>query len=292
MKYIVILSLVIVSIVVLLTSLTSAGSNVGFSYNPSKKFHLQVPDIKLSDEQKESLYQGKPICRLLPGRSGFKSGRMEVVLPFDPVTTFQIVSDIDHFHLVDPSYPSSGSTFRTRKSFMPYVFDGAHCIENGHEYLYQLLVMPLVDPRKYSLTRFHDMTEFPWESAWEASPNLECSGKGNPEMAELAKDAVHITINTGSWRIGPLSAEMRKTEEDKMRSYVIYFVDTNPGGDLGKLAPIVNEATKTAMPKLVANIKFHGPSWRAHLKKYHNAQEVAQYDAWLEAYKQSMGVQQ
>lgn len=290
-KYLFLGFIALVATIFMTEGFPSASGVFGFTYNPGKKFHLAVPNVNLSETEKTDLLAGKPICKLLPGKAGFKAGRMEVILPYDPVTVYQIITDIDHFQLTDPSYPSTGSITQKRKTFMPYVFDGAHCVSNGKEYLYQLLVLPFVDPRKYSLSRWHDTSEFPWESSWDAVPSLECSDKGNPEMAEIAKGAVKVTINTGSWRIGPLPPEMRKTDQDKMKSYVLYYVDTNPGGDLASLGPIVNKSTGVAMPRLVENIKFHGVNWRAHLVKYHTPADVAQYDSWLASYKKSFDAQ-
>jgi len=212
-----------------------------------------------------------------------------VVVPIDPVTVWWITQDIGHFHLVDPSYPNSGSLTNRRRTFMPYVFDGAVCTVGNRSYLYQLLVMPLVDPRVYTLSRFHNRDGFPWESAWTAATDLYCSDRRSPEMESFFRSAVKITHNNGCWHMQPVPEVYRNKPEDVLLAYVEYYVDTNPGGNLASIRSIVNKATETAMPALHQNLLFHARNWATHLKKYHSAADQQRFNAEQAAFRQAMG---
>jgi hypothetical protein len=214
---------------------------------------------------------------------------MNAVVPFDPVTAWWIIQDIRHFHLVDDAYPKAGSLTDKRRTFMPYVFDGAVCPVDGKSHLYQLLVMPFVAPRKYSLARHHDRDGFPWESAWTATQELYCSEKRNPEMAKFFDEAVQITHNDGCWHLRPTPPAYRNGPQDAKNTFVEYFVDTNPGGNLAQLAAIVNKATSTALPTLHQNLLYHGRTFEAHLAKYHSPEDQARFRAEREAFLKTVG---
>jgi hypothetical protein len=254
----------------------------------AKAVKVKIPAVKLTEAEKKDLYDGKPITRLLPSPDGLKIGYMRFFAPFDPVTSWMITTDGEHLDLEDPSYPKSGSFTSKKRTFMPYVFDCATCKEGGRDKMFQLLVMPLVKPRKLCINRLHDVSAFPWETAWTLSEGMCCQSGAKPEMKKYADDAVTLKKNTGAWHIGPLPKEFRKTDADIMRTDFIYYVDTNPGGDLSKLKAIVNKATSIALPALQENVLFHGKTWKAHLAKHHGAAEVAKYKGWVADYTKAM----
>lgn len=176
-------------ILVILTVLLFSFSNVeadiadsitGFDFRPDRPFMQNIPSISLSEADLALLSSGKPVTRLLDTPGGLKASYMRIFLPVDPPTIWHIVTDIHHFSMVSPQYPKNGSLTDKRQTFMPYVFDSSVC-ENGR-YLYQLLVMPVIAPRQFTLKRFANRTAFPWESKWSQEPEMRCPDKLNPQM--------------------------------------------------------------------------------------------------------------
>ncbi len=154
--------------------------------------------------------------------------------------------------------------------------------------MFQLLVMPLVAPRKMCINMKKDISSFPWEAAWNKHEGLCCEDKMKPEMKPFLKKAVLLKKNVGTWHISPLPAKFRKSDADIMRTDCIYYVDSNPGGDLSKLKSIVNKAQSVALPALMKNVLFHGKGWEGHLKKYHGPEMTAKYKNWQLEYKKAM----
>ena len=257
----------------------------------SKSLKLKVPNITLSTAEEEKLYSGKAVTRLIDAPNGLKKGYLRFFAPFDPITAWMVVTDATHFDLVDSSFPSTGSITDRRRTFMPYTFEVATCVDQGRSRMSQLLVMPLVSPRKLCIERYHNTDGFPFESYWSKADNMCCVDKWDPKIKEKYFDeAVTLERNIGCWHIGPLPEKFRKTPGDLMRADLIYFVDTNPGGDLGKLKSIVNKAQSTALPTLMNNVNFHGQRWEKYLAKHHGQAMVTKYQQWLAEYKESMGV--
>lgn len=250
-------------------------------------FRVEVPDVGLSVEETTKLYAGKPIAKLLSTDGDLKAGWMRFFAPFDPVTTWMVITDMEHLDLVDEGYPASGSLADKRRTFLPYVFDAATCVENNEPIMYQLLVMPFVAPRRMCVRHDEDTSAFPWEAAWKLAGMGECCKSGqNMNMIEYKHKAVELKKNEGAWRIAPLPPEFRKTDADRMRTDVTYYVDSHPGGDLGEIQFVVNKATSTALPTLMEGVVFHGKSWEAHLNRHHGGgQAVAEYQAWRAAYQ-------
>ncbi|MCL4236075.1 MAG: hypothetical protein KJ042_16325, partial [Deltaproteobacteria bacterium] len=100
-------------------------------------FRVEVPEVGLSVEETSKLYAGKPIAKLLPSENGLKAGWLRFFAPFDPVTTWMVITDMEHLDLVDDPYPASGSLADKRRTFLPYVFDAATCVENNEPIMYQ-----------------------------------------------------------------------------------------------------------------------------------------------------------
>ena len=258
----------------------------------SKSLKLNIPDIALTPKEEQALYDGKPIAKLLDAPGGLKKGYLRFFAPFDPVTAWMVVTDAAHFDLVDPSFPKSGSLTDQRRTYMPYTFDVTDCVEDGREKMYQLLVMPVVSPRKLCINRYHNADGFPWESYWTKADHMCCLDKADPKIkAKYFDKAVTLEKNNGAWHISPLPKKFRKTEADLMRTDLIYFVDTNPGGDLGKIKAVVNKATSVALPALQENVLFHGKRWEPFLAKYHGAAMVQKYKTWQAQYKEAMAGQ-
>jgi hypothetical protein len=277
--------LTLIAVLVLLAGGHAIGqSKISYEVVANKKMNQKVPEIKLSDSDKEKLYAGKPICRLIDNSDGLKSGYMRIFLPFEPPTAWRVVLDCDCFDLVSPEFPEN----KGRRTFMPYTFDAASCTENGRFYFYQLLVMPLVSPRHFTLDRVIDQNGFPWETKWSQVPEMHCKDKWNKEMDSYRNDAVLTLRNNGTWHIGPIPKEFVKTKEDLLKTEGIYFVDTNPGGNLALLKPIINKATQIAMPALADSTNFIGKRWEEHMKKYH----AGEYQTWkqeIAEYRKSVG---
>ena len=201
-------------------------STAGFELKSDRPFMQNIPAIPLSSADLALLSSGKPVTRLLDTPGGLKAGYMRIFLPFDPPTIWHIVTDIHHFSMVSPQYPKNGSLTDKRQTFMPYVFDSSAC-ENGR-YLYQLLVMPLIAPRQFTLKRSANRTAFPWESKWSQEPEMRCQDKLNPQMEKYRAEAIITERNEGSWRLSPLSKEFIKSKEDLLKTDCIYYVDSNP----------------------------------------------------------------
>ena len=260
---------------------------VGFGLEPDRPFMQHIPAIELNEADLALLSSGKPITRLLDTPGGLKAGYMRIFLPFDPPTIWHIVTDIHHFSMVSPQYPKNGSLTEKRRTFMPYVFDCSAC-ENGR-YLYQLLVMPLIAPRQFTLKRSANRTAFPWESKWSQEPEMRCQDKLNPQMEKHRTEAIITERNEGSWHLSPLSKEFIKSKEDLLKTDCIYYVDSNPGGNLSSLMAIVNKVTEIVLPALAENLTFHARQWDEHMRKHHTSREYEEWRAEVRAYRSARG---
>jgi hypothetical protein len=283
-------------ILVLLTTLFFSFSNLeadttdsitGFGFRPDRPFMQNIPAISLNEADLALLSSGKPVTRLLDTPAGFKAGYMRIFLPYDPPTIWHIISDIHHFSMVSPQYPKNGSLTDKRKTFMPYVFDSSAC-ENGR-YLYQLIVMPLIATRQYTLKRSANRTAFPWERKWSQEPEMHCQDELNPLMEKYRKEAITTTRNEGSWRLSPLSKEFIKSKEDHLKTDCIYYVDSDPGGNLSSLMAIVNKVTEIVLPALAENLIFHAKQWDEHMRKHHTPREYEEWRAQVKAYMSERG---
>ena len=264
-----------------------ADSAIGFKVKPDRPLMQEIPEIALSEADLALLSSGKPVARLLDTAGGLKAGYMRIFLPFDPPTIWQIITDIHHFSMVSPQYPRNGSLTDKRQTFMPYVFDSAAC-ENGG-YLYQLLVMPLIAPRQYTLKRSVNRMAFPWESKWSQEPEMRCQDKLNPEMDKYRTEAITTAKNEGSWRLSPLPKQFIKSKEDLLKTDCIYYVDSNPGGNLSSSMGIVNKVTEIALPALVDNLIYHAKQWDDHMRKHHTSRQYEEWKAQVAAYMSERG---
>lgn len=265
----------------------TSDSTVGFTFGPDRPFMQNIPAISLNEADLALLSSGKPITRLLDTSGGLKASYMRIFLPFDPPTIWQIISDIHHFSMVSPLYPKNGSLTDKRQTFMPYVFDSSAC-ENGR-YLYQLIVMPLVAPRQYTLKRSVNRAAFPWESKWSQEPEMRCQDKLNPQMEKYRTEAIITARNEGSWRLSPLSKEFIKSKEDLLKTDCIYYVDSNPGGNLSSLMAIVNKVTEIVLPALAENLIFHAKQWDEHMRKHHTSREYEEWKDQARVYRSERG---
>lgn len=262
-------------------------SIAGFEIRPDRPFMQDIPEISLSEADRALLSSGKPVTRLLDTPGGFKASYLRIFLPFDPPTIWRIVTDIHHFSMVSPQYPKNGSLTDKRQTFMPYVFDSSAC-ENDR-YLYELIVMPFVAPRQFTLKRSANRTAFPWESKWSQEPEMRCQDKRNPRMEKYRTEAVTTERNEGSWRLSPLSNEFVKSKEDHLKTDCIYFVDANPGGNLSSLMAIVGKVTEMALPALAENLAFHAKQWDDHMRKHHPSHQYEDWKAEVRAYRSQRG---
>lgn len=248
-----------------------------------KPFVLTAPGVPLTGKDRERLLAGEPVCRLLDSPGETKYGWMRFVAPCDPVTVWWIVTDNQCFARTSGDYPATGTLFDKRRTFMPYTWENVLCRKGGEKHIYQLLVFPLLSPRKTNVISIHNRNGFPWETAWQEHDPV-CEHLADPAFKKWRDKAVVLPRNTGSYRIRPLPKELRTSPEDVNRADVRYFVDTHPGGGVGELPALVNGATKQAMPQMAELIAQHGRDWMAHMKRYHTKEEIAAYEAQRAAY--------
>jgi hypothetical protein len=270
-----------------LSNLEAGTSAAGFTFESDRSFMQHIPSIMLNDTDLSLLSSGKPVTRLLDTSGGLKASYMRIFLPFDPPTVWHIITDIHHFSMVSPQYPKNGSLTDKRQTFMPYVFDSSAC-ENDR-YLYQLIVMPLVAPRHFTLKRSANRAAFPWESKWSQEPEMRCQDKLNPQMDKYRTEAIVTARNEGSWRLSPLSKEFIKNKEDLLRTDCIYYVDSNPGGNLSSIMGIINKVTEIVLPALAENLIFHAKQWDEHMRKHHTPLEYGEWKDQVRAYKSERG---
>jgi hypothetical protein len=260
---------------------------IGFKVKPDRRFMQEIPEIPLDEADRALLSSGRPVTRLLDTAGGLKACFMRIFLPVDPPTIWHIITDINHFSMVSPQYPKNGSLTDTRRTFMPYVFESAAC-EDGR-YLYQLIVMPLIAPRQYTLKRSANRAAFPWESKWSQEPDLRCQDKLSPAMQKYRAEAVITVKNEGSWRLSPLSEQFIKSKEDLLKTDCIYYVDSNPGGNLSSFMGIVNKVTEIVLPALADNLLHHAKQWDDHMRKHHTSRQYEEWRAQVAAYMSERG---
>lgn len=263
------------------------GSVIGFDVRPERNLMQHIPEIPMNEADLTLLSSGKPVTRLLDTPIGFKASYMRIFLPIDPPTIWHIITDIHHFSMVSPHFPKNGALSDKRRTFMPFVFDSSAC-ENDR-YLYQLLVMPVIAPRQFTLKRSANRAAFPWESKWSQEPQMRCQERLNPEMDKYRMDAILTTRNEGSWRLSPLPREFIKSKEDLLKTDCIYYVDSNPGGNLASIMAIVNRVTETVLPALADNLIFHARQWDDHMRKHHTQRQYEGWKAEVRAYMSGRG---
>ena len=239
---------------------------------------VEKPVVQLTADEKDGMYAGKVVTRMLDAEHGLKMGWMRFIVDADPVSVWNVIADVDHFAMEDPAFPATGPIGDKKRTFMPYVRECLRCEIDGKPYLYQLLVMPLVSPRATAMLRCHDLNGFPWESGWQAAPGKYCMDKSSPDVKKYLDEAVVIAKNTGAWRVSALSPEFRRKASDLNRTEVNYIVDTDPGGSVGKMTGLANAAQGIALPKLAELVRFHAPTWPTHMKKFHTPDQNAEYD--------------
>ncbi|MEW6332739.1 MAG: hypothetical protein AB1558_00550 [Thermodesulfobacteriota bacterium] len=265
----------------------TAPSSVGFTIRPDRPLMQPIPEIPMSAADWALLASGKPVTRLLDTPGGFKASYMRIFLPLDPPTIWHILTDIHHFSMVSPDYPQNGALTDRRRTFMPYVYDSSAC-ENDR-YLYQLLVMPVIAPRHFTVKRSGNRAAFPWESKWTQEPQMRCQERLNPEMDRYRAEAVTTLHNEGSWRLSPLPREFIKNKDDLIKTDLIYYVDSHPGGNLASIMAVVSRVTETALPALADNLLFHAGRWQEHMRRHHTAAQYAEWVSQVMAYRSERG---
>lgn len=264
-----------------------AASEISFAFRPDRQLMQKIPAISFTEGELSLLSSGRPVTRLLDTPGGLKAGYLRIFLPFDPPTIWQIVADVNHFSQVSPQYPNNGSFTDKRRTFMPYVFDSAACDKD--RYLYQLLVLPFIAPRQYTLKRHANQTTFPWESHWLQEPEMRCQDQVNGQMDRYRMEAVTTLRNEGCWHISPLSQEFIRSREDLRKTDCVYYVNSNPGGNLSSLMAIVNKVTEITLPSLAENLIFHAKHWEDHMKNHHTPQQYDDWKAQVKAYLSEVG---
>ena len=261
----------------------------GFKYRTSDLgLKMKIPEIALSDSEREKLHAGKPVTRLVDSPEGYKIGYLRFFAPFDPVTAWMVVTDVDHYDHTDPAFDATGCLTEKRRSFWPHAFENNTCLEDGEYRMSQLIVMPLLAPRKLCLVGTFNTEAFPWESYWDlTSDALCCESRREPEMSRYFDRAVAVKRNKEAWHISPLLKAFRKTPADAMRSDCIYMADVNPGGDLGRFEAITERVATTSLPQLMKHVVAQGKRWESFLAARYGPDEVRRYREWVELYRKS-----
>lgn len=252
--------------------------SIGWKERPGRKTTQTIPDLPLTDAEKESLYRGEPIVRLLPGTDQRKIGWLRFFAPFDPVTAFWVVTDAPHYSLQDPMFPASGSLWNKRQTYMPYVFENHVCEREGLFWNFQYLVTPFISPRIVSTSLCRNRDDFPWEAAWWSDGKLPCREMAGEALKKEIAQAVPVDKNVGAWHVGPLPREFRRTPADLQRSQLLFLVDTDPGGSIGDLTLIVNHAHSVSLPALARQVLLIGQRYGEFLKKYQTPEDRKGYE--------------
>lgn len=261
----------------------------GFEHRTSDQdLKMMVPEIVLSESERESLVAGKPVTRMVDSPKGHKIAYLRFFAPFDPITAWMVVTDVDHYDLTDPAFDATGSLTEKRRSFWPHAFENNTCLEDGEHRMSQLIVTPLLSPRKLCLVGTFNTEAFPWESYWDlAADALCCESRRDPEMYRYFDRAVAVTRNKEAWHISPLPGAYRKTPADAMWADCIYMADVNPGGELGRFDSITERVGTTSLPQLMKHIVIQGKRWESFLAARYGPEEARRYRKWVELYKKS-----
>ena len=249
---------------------------------------VSTPEITLTDAETEALVRGEIVTRTLDSPAGGKMGWMRFFASADPVTVAAILADNESYTVESPEYKATGSLAHRKRTFMPYTWENIECEEGGRTYVYQLLVMPLISPRKANIRLCRNVNGFPWEMAWHESDTAPCEKLASAEMAPWREKAVAIERNRGSWLVSPIPPELRRSPADLNRADVRYFVDTNPGGSVGKMEVLANAAQRQAMPVLAGLINQHGKTYDRFMQEHKTPEQLADFrqlrqryiDAW------------
>jgi len=250
---------------------------------------MQPPEVTLTDQEREKLYRGEIITRLMDAPEGYKLGYLRFFAPFDPVTAYMVVSDAESYDETDPAFDATGSVSNKRRSFWPNAIENDACVEHGEVRMNQLIVLPLISPRKVCLAGSFDTTAFPWESHWDlAGDSVCCLSQRDPELQRYYDKAVVVTRNKESWHISPLPPEFRRTPQDILRTDCIYIADVNPGGELGRMEYIANMAAKTSLPQIARHTVARGKSWESFLESRYGSRMAQQYRGWVRMYREAI----
>lgn len=244
---------------------------------------LTIPEVTLSAKEVSDLATGKHITRMLDADHGGKMGWMRFIVEADPVTLYYILTDNESYTMESPEYPPSGPSFSKKRTFMPYTWENIECRADNKQYLYQLLVLPLVSPRQLHALLQRDTDGFPWELVWtESEPH--CIHLADPALADWRKMSVLVERNRGSWLISPIPDELRQGPNDLYRTDLRYFVDTNPGGAIGKIDALANGAQRQAMPTMAKLINHHAATYQRHMEKFKTPEYIAEFKKNRAAY--------
>ena len=261
----------------------------GFGHRTSDQgLKMKIPEIALSESERESLVAGKPVTRMVDSPKGYKIAYLRFFAPFDPVTAWMVVTDVDHYDLTDPVFDATGCLTEKRRSFWPHAFENNTCLEDGEYRMSQLIVTPLLAPRKLCLVGTFSTEAFPWESYWDLASDAHCcESRREPEMSRYFDRAVAVTRSKEAWHISPLPEALRKTPADAMRADCIYMADVNPGGELGRFDALTERVGTTSLPQLMKHVIARGNRWESFLTARYGPEEICRYREWVELYRKS-----
>lgn len=241
------------------------------------------PDYNLTVEHRRALFEevdADPIIEMLDSDGTIARGYMTFTVQAPPPTVWEIITAAEDFDTVDPAFPK----YKGETSFMPYVRYCNVCIEDGLTILYQLLELPSVAPRKFTSVRLDNHDGFPWETRWYLDNNFSCVGEVPEELHDLLEKSVPMETNSGSWRLEPYPSGYRDGENAFDRTWVRYYVNSSPGGSVGKKAWLARMGQKKALPKIADVIRIHASRWLEYLQEHKAPGDVARYQAFVKAY--------
>jgi hypothetical protein len=253
---------------------------------------MQCPSVTLTDSEKAKLYAGKPVTRLMDAPGGYKLGYLRFFAPFDPVTAYMVVTDVENYDRADPAFDRTGSVTERNRSFWPNALENDACIEKGELRMNQLIMLPFLSPRRMCLVGAFDTKAFPWESFWDLAKDADCCKSQQDEaFMDHYDKAISVTRNKESWHISPLPKSFRKTKGDILRADCIYIADVNPGGDLGKMDRVASIAAKMSLPQLAKHVVARGKTWEPFLTEQYGPETVRKYREWVARYQDSFGAE-
>jgi len=251
--------------------------------------HMSLPSIEPTADEWRKLQAGEPITRLLDAPDGSKIATMRFFAPFDPVTAWMVVTDVEHYDLVDSLFSASGSTLTKRHTLWPNAFENNVCVEQGRRRVSQLIVIPLVAPRKLCLSASYDASAFPWEWHMDlAGVERCCASRSRPDVQDYFNKAVTPKRNRESWFIAPLPPSLRKTPADALRTDCVYVADVNPGGELSQFEWLAKMAAAESLPQLARHIVAQGKRWERFLTDHYDSAVVAAYRQHVAEYRNNI----
>jgi hypothetical protein len=248
---------------------------------------LALPEVVLTADETARLCgdpNSDPVIRMLPGPDGRELAWMIYAVDARVPVVWQIVTDVHAFHREDPAFLETSG----KRTFMPYMQYSNACDDGDSIRVFQYLNLPVVADRKYTVVRRHSNDALPWEVRWDIDPAMSCLGSPRAELKPAIEAAVRVRVNRGVWRLSPRSSYCRADAADRLRTVVLYYVDTDPGGIVGAIGALSRLAQRRALPQTAKNLRFHAARWLQYLADHGGPQARETLDALDVRYREAM----